>query len=278
MDAQQFLGIEATDDPARWRQPVTPAVSTPGRFLFGGCGLGSGIAALESVSGRPVVWATAQYLSFAPTGSVLYWTVEPAVSGRHITQARAVGHVDDTEILTVNAALAEHIDSGVAGGTWMEAPDVPDPDQCPVRERPELFEETIFSRVEQRLAAGEDPMSMDATPGNPRAVWWFHIPGHLEPSAATLAIVGDYVSGGVSQPVGRPTMSRSLDNTLRVAALVPTEWLLCDVQIHSVTGGFAHGLAHLYAEDRTYLGTASQSMSVRPWNNERIEQMRARSR
>ena len=73
-------------------------------------------------------------------------------------------------------------------------------------------------------------------------------------------------------------MSRSLDNTLRVASLVPTEWLLCDVQIHSVTGGFAHGLAHLYAEDRTYLGTASQSMSVRPWSNERFEEMRGRSR
>ena len=63
-----FLGLEATDDPLRWRLPVTPAVSTPGRFLYGGCGLAAGIVALEAAAERPTVWATAQYLTYAPTG------------------------------------------------------------------------------------------------------------------------------------------------------------------------------------------------------------------
>ncbi len=89
------------------------------------------------------------------------------------------------------------------------------------------------------------------------------MPGHLEPSAATLAILGDYVTGGVSQPLGRRTMSRSLDNTLRIVRLEPTEWVLCDIRIQALAGGYGQGTAFLWSESGTLLATASQSMSVR---------------
>jgi len=52
---------------------------------------------------------------------------------------------------------------------------------------------------------------------------------------------------------------------LRVARLVPTEWVLCDIHIHALAHGFGQGLAHLWAEDGTLLATASQSISVRRW-------------
>ena len=46
---------------------------------------------------------------------------------------------------------------------------------------------------------------------------------------------------------------------------MPTEWILCDIHIHALAHGFGHGMAHLWAQDGTLLGTASQSISVRPW-------------
>ena len=55
----------------------------------------------------------------------------------------------------------------------------------------------------------------------------------------------------------------SLDNTLRVGHLVPTEWVLLDIQVHAVERGFGHGLVHMFAEDGTLLATASQSCIVR---------------
>ena len=70
---------------------------------------------------------------------------------------------------------------------------------------------------------------------------WARVPGHLTPSAATLAIFGDYVSGAVSQPLGRRAMGRSLDNTLRMVQLKPTEWVLCDIRIHALVGGYGQG-------------------------------------
>ena len=65
MDASEFLGLRATHNPVRWYLDVVPGICTDDQFLFGGCGLGAAIAALERTTGRPAVWAVAQYLSFA---------------------------------------------------------------------------------------------------------------------------------------------------------------------------------------------------------------------
>jgi acyl-CoA thioesterase len=45
--------------------------------------------------------------------------------------------------------------------------------------------------------------------------------------------------------------------------LVPTEWVLCEIRIAGVAGGFAHGNMYLFAEDGTLMAVASQSMIVR---------------
>jgi acyl-CoA thioesterase II len=266
-NAQQFLGMEPVGDDLHWRLTVAPELTTPGKFLFGGCGLGAALVALEGASGRRTVWSTAQYLSYAPTHSVLELGVTLAVEGRRITQGRVVGHVGDKEILTVNAAVGSPgaLD---AGGVWVTAPDVPPPDECPPRRLPNFGSTSIFDRIDVRLARGRSFEEISAGrggAGDPTSALWARVPGHLEPSAATLAIIGDYVSGGVSQPLGRRVMSRSLDNTLRVVRLEPTEWVLCDIRIQALAGGYGQGVAYLWSQGGALLATASQSMSVRFW-------------
>ena len=68
MDSRAFLGLEQTHNPFRWTLPVEPHLCTSGAFLFGGCGLAAAISALEGTFGRPLVWATGQYLSYAAPG------------------------------------------------------------------------------------------------------------------------------------------------------------------------------------------------------------------
>src|SRR5262245_57416708 len=102
MDARTFLGLEQSHNPFRWALPVRRHVCSSVGFLFGGCGLAAAISALEGTSGRPLVWATGQYLSFAKPDEVLDIDVTLAVEGHQITQARAVGRVGNREILTVN--------------------------------------------------------------------------------------------------------------------------------------------------------------------------------
>jgi acyl-CoA thioesterase len=258
VDVRDFLGLTRLDE-TTWTLEVVERLITPGNFLFGGCGLAAGLAALEEASGRPTVWGTAQYLSYAPLGATLTISGDLAVVGGHVTQARATAHVGDREILTINAALGTGDLSSPM--PWVTMPSVPDPEDCPPRHLPWAMSTSIFEHVETRVALGRTFEQIDGTPGSPVSAIWARLPGHLEPSAATLAIFGDFVSGGATQPLGQRTRGRSLDNTLRVASLAPTEWVLCEIHMHALQGGFGQGTAFLWSRSGVLLGTASQSIA-----------------
>jgi acyl-CoA thioesterase len=266
MDAAAWLGLHPTHNPHRWFLPVTEGIATGGRFLFGGCGLGAAVAAMEASTERPVVWATAQYLSFAMVEEVVDLDVTVAVAGHRTTQARAVAKVGDREILTVNAALGHR--ELPNRGQWVDWPGVPGPDECPQRP-PRLHDDrSIMTRQDMRLAKGRQ---WDELEGNPvedgRTALWVRMPTSeatsIDLSAATLAILGDYVPFGISQSQGMWLPSNSLDNTLRVIRLVPTEWALVDIRAEGLANGFGHGTVYIWSEDRTLLAAASQSALVR---------------
>ncbi len=264
MDTVAFLGLESTHNPHRWYLPVVPGISTGYPFLFGGCALGAAIEAMERTASRPVVWATGQYLSYAHPPEIMDIDVTIATEGHRITQARAVGHVGDREIVTVNAALGRRPSDET--GTWPKMPKVPHPDDCPPREHRFADETSLFSRIDLRAAAARSWDDLDGTPSDDgRSALWARIPDLSEVSAGALAIVGDHVPFGISQALGVMGGGNSLDNTLRIVRLVPTEWVLLDVRIDAVADGFGTGTVLLWAEDGSLLATASQSTIVRHW-------------
>jgi acyl-CoA thioesterase II len=265
MDARTFLGLESTHNQYRWVLPVTPGICTPGGFLFGGCGLGAAIAALEGTTGRPLVWATAQYLSFARPPEYLDLDVTVAVAGHQITQARAVGHVADREILTVNAALGRR--DRKEEGTWAVMPDAPAPAQCEPRElRFTTAGDTLPDRLDVRMALGRTIAELPAPPSSDgRSALWAKLPEVLDMSSASLGILGDYVPFGIGQALGLRAGGTSLDNTLRVGRMVPTDWVLLDIRVHQVVHSFGYGDVHLWSEDGVLLASASQSTVVRMW-------------
>jgi acyl-CoA thioesterase len=262
VDAGEFMGVVRTGEDA-WQLAVESHIVTPGNFLFGGCGLGAAVVALEQATGRPTIWAAAQYLRYAPLGSTMDIGVTVAVTGGHVSQARATAWVEGDEILTVNAALGAN--EMELGGVWASPPEVPEPDRCPPRRFPDFMRSSIFEHVETRVASGRSFEQLDGTPGDRCSALWCRVPGHVDPSAATLAIFGDFLSGGVSQPMGRRIMGRSLDNTLRMVQLERTEWVLCDMRMHALVGGYGQGIAFLWSERGTLLATASQSVSAKIW-------------
>jgi acyl-CoA thioesterase len=121
-------------------------------------------------------------------------------------------------------------------------PKVLPPDDCAPRGYRNPREDSIMQRLHMRLALGQDFAEFDGTPGTGRSALWARLPDDLEMSAATLAILGDYVPFGVGQALGQMAGGNSLDNTLRVSRLVPTEWVLLDIQVHTIQSGFGHGL------------------------------------
>ena len=92
---------------------------------------------------------------------------------------------------------------------------------------------------------------------------WLRPRGDQPVDRAMLAIMADHVPSGVGVALGREAGGNSLDNTIRFRHIAPTRWVLCDIGIQGVHGGFAHGDMHLFAESGELMATASQSMILR---------------
>lgn len=265
MNAQQFLGLRSTHNPHRWYLPVEAPVCVRVGFLFGGCGLAAAVTALEETSGRPLIWATAQYLDYARPPAIVDVDVTLPSQGKHTTQARAMGRVLDQEIFTVNAALGAR--PSELTHQWGTMPAVLPPADCPPvpsMTLPAEISGSIDTRVELRVAKGRYGAERDGTASpDGRSALWARMTDDVELSAAKLAIIADWVPSGIGQALGRWAGGNSLDNTLRILRLVPTDWVLCDIRVFGVARGFGHGEMLLWAEDGTLLATASQSLIVR---------------
>ncbi len=263
-----MIPVLPADQPGHYRLAVTPplCVGPPDNmFMFGGMGLATALAAVESHTGRPTVWAAAQYLSYARPGTELDLEVIVPVAGKYNSQARVITRAGTQEIITVNAALGSRPDS--PHRQWAQMPDVPPPDDC--RDMPIRWErhpDDLNSHFERRIAAGHFGAERGTAPPSPDGIGrlWVRPRDPASPiDRLALAVMADFLPSGVGNALGANAGGNSLDNTIRYMNLVPTDWVLADMRIHAVHAGFAHGRVHLFARDGTLMATASQSMIVR---------------
>ena len=104
MDTRAFLGLEQSHNPFRWNMEVTQRVSTSGNFLFGGCGLGAAISAMEGTTGRTTIWATSQYLAYAKPGALV---MHPGPMNRGV-------EIDSLVADGASSLIREQVEMGVA--------------------------------------------------------------------------------------------------------------------------------------------------------------------
>ena len=264
--SKPLLDLRATHNPHRWYLPLSDAVCVgppDAKIMFGGVGLGAAIAAMERTCDRPVIWATAQYLSYARPPSVVDFDVWVPVQG-HATrrQARVIGHVGDKEILTVNAALGSR--PSEISRQWIEAPKVPPPEDCAKATHWRDDQDDLHGNLEIRLAQGRYGGVQSETPtGDGRLALWIRPKAELPIDASMLAIMADHVPSGVGAALGLNGGGSSLDNTIRFVHVAPTDWVLCDIRINAVHGGFGHGSMYMFAQGGELIAIASQSMIVR---------------
>lgn len=259
-----FFDLRPTHNPHRWYMPVDPSicVGPPGNvFMFGGVGMGSAVAALERTTGRPLICGTAQYLGYARPPSVVDIDVWTPVEGKHITQANAKIHMDDREIISVSAALGARPSDLI--GQWQEAPPAPPPEDCEASDH-WRGAEGLHSRLEVRMVKGRRGFDRVGAPEpDGRIQLWARPREGYAIDASMLAVLADFVPQGVGSALGQNAGGNSLDNTLRIRRVAPTDWVLCDIRISGVAGGFAHGAMSLFSQDGELMATASQSLIVR---------------
>ena len=256
--------LEPTGDGLRFLWAPSPLLLTPTSTLQGGAGLGAAVAAMQTATGRPVIWATAQYLSFAAGADPIDIAVTIEVTGHNTTQARCVLSRDGDEILTAHAALGTR--DFEFEGVWCTPPDVPDPDTCASYPFFESGHRHIGDLAEFRLALGRqiDDIERDGGRGDGSFALWVRCwDGRQLTAVPDLTFVGDFMPLGFADATGHSFAGNSLDNTIRVGKLVETEWILLSVHVQQIANGFGYGRAELWSEDRTLLGEVSQSSILR---------------
>jgi acyl-CoA thioesterase II len=256
-----LFGLTPTDNRNRFTWSPSPLLYTPANSLQGGAALGAAITAIETVTGRPTVWATAQYLSYAVGTEPLDLDVSIEVAGYNTTQARCVVSRDGREILTAHAACGSR--TAEVTGMWCQRPEVPPPGAC---ERYRYFEHDrgLGALVEHRLALGRQLHEVEGRQGSGHSALWIRSwQGSRMVTTADVSFIGDFMPMGFADALGAPYAGNSLDNTVRIGELAPTEWILLSTHIDHVVNGFGRGRAELWTEDGTLLGDVSQTAVMR---------------
>lgn len=289
MPAQPFYQALATEDPLLYRYPVglDGCVGPLGQmFLMGGVTLAAGIGALERATGRPLLWATAQFLSYVREGEELQLRAEIPLAGRNVTHARLTGWVGEREVFRMGAALGGR--EGQPRRQLLPMPQVPPPQRCPHHvQTDEGFDDRgLYQRFERRhtgepvanprtaevspVLPPQDPTQPLGDRGGPGAIepappqrHWLRSTDDIAPDAAFLAVAGDFLLGAMQPLLGVDIRTNSLDNTLRIHRLVPTEWVLCDTRMAGYANGFCHGQMDIFSESGVLLATASQTGIIR---------------
>ncbi|GIU83862.1 MAG: hypothetical protein KatS3mg008_0637 [Acidimicrobiales bacterium] len=272
MGVLSFFGLEQAGD-RTWEMIVHERLCTMGGFLFGGAALGAAVAVAEEFAEKPLVWATAQYSSFAHPGERLALKLDERARGSNLVQLGVRGAVGDREVFSVLCALGRRREE--IRSTWVRRPLVPPPTDCPPRRRRDGRAPTGVSAIfGEALAIGRQPDELDGTPGDGRSALWVGLPEGLPVCASVLAIVADHVPFGISQALGEPYGGTSLDNTLRIVGLSEAEHVLVEVEIEAVAAGVAHGSARLWSPGGDLLALASQTAAMRRWTSPSASEQR----
>lgn len=251
MDQSPFFALENTDNPSRFRVTIgdLACIGPPAsQFMMGGVGLASMIAAMESITGRPLISATSQYLSLVRNGDVLHIDVELPSVGRTVSQARAIARVGERDVAFASAALGAR--TAEPDTQFVAMPEVPPPEDCKLvpLEFPEL--DNLYAVLRKRRAFVSDLAGHSAT-------WIGPVDGY-DMTSALLAMIADFPPGTFHRTRG----SASLDNNVRVLQRHPCRWILLEVQMAGIASGMMHAVTRLFAEDGTLLAVAGQSAAV----------------
>ena len=104
-----WLGVRrSSDGPGdTWQLTVRPSLCGRTGNLHGGCSLATAATAMEQATGRPLTWATAQFVGRATLDEVVTYTVRVASSGNRTSQVGAVATVGDRVVGNFLGAFGE---------------------------------------------------------------------------------------------------------------------------------------------------------------------------
>eukprot|EP00439_Symbiodinium_sp_Y106_P089738 s1_g2274.t1 len=213
---------------------------------MGGAGFATAIEALEEATGKTLLWANIQFLQQTFLGASVDIEVDVPVDGRSVAQAIATVREGDRVLHRTAAGLGAREAALVQQFAAM--PTVPEPDLCPEKEEDAFGTgDNLIGQFERRTAEQSDAEGYEYL--------WIRPRKECSLSAGMLALMADFFLGAHTATRG----GTSLDNTFRLFATRPAEWVLNVSRFDGIDRGAVHGTVQQFAQDGTLLATASQT-------------------
>ncbi len=261
-----LLRLAGGNRSTHFQLPVTPELSTPFDFLYGGSGIAASIEAAERVTERPLMWITTQFLTNTAPGTVVDVDVATPVAGRATSQVHVNASVDGELMLSSLCAHTSRPEG--KRETFLTMPSVPPPEDCgPLAEpfdavpnRPNSF----FDLLDRRVAVGTFAFGEDQRPQPCPLAVWSRVRGQPLRTTASLAFIGDIVPLGLCIALGQPLGGTSIDNSLRIVQTdFETEWALLEIIPESFQHSIGHGSVRMWSETGDLLAVAQQTCIIR---------------
>jgi len=270
---EEFLGLVASDRAGHSCFEVTPYLARFDHRLYGGAALGVSLTAMALTSGRTPLWATTQFISTVEVGGTIDCHTEVLAAGRRTSQLRVTATFEQEVIFSSLGSAVEPKENGLAG-TFERMPTVSPPGTG----KPAFAESGLEEGVGWHLAieSWEADIHAHPDPGPGRVCLWVRFREPAPWTPARLAFVADVIPTTVANACDVHGGGTSLDNTLRLGPMVPTEWVLMDLRAQLAFGGFGHGTVHLWSQDGRLLGFGSQSTSVLALRQDPLRHMPSR--
>jgi len=239
---------------------MVPDVARHDGTLYGGTAIAVSVAAMETATDRPILWATTQYVATAQQGDTVECMAEVLAHGRNISQVQVRGHHNGRLLFVSVGSTAMPREGGIEG-QYEQMPTMTGPeDSAPLSFG--MTDATAFrgfvGQVEYREAKPE------GTEDNPPPLaLWSRLSGGRSFTPATIAFVADMVPGAIARTAGKVGGGTSLDNSLRFGALPDdVEWVLLELRAHMASGSHAHGSVHVWSEEGALLAVGGQSANM----------------
>ena len=214
-------------------------------FVMGGVAQAMAVDAAELATGKPLLWSTIQFNAAARNHQSIDIDVIGQSGGRSLSQVRVDVTADQKPVQSMFAALGAR-----PGNTtqFIKMPTVDGPENCPRKDDPLIQTEgNLISEFDRRTALEDAEAGLE--------YMWIRPVKSMPITAGLLALTSDFMLGAHRDTRG----GTSLDNTLRVFSVEPTDWILSVTQMSGFREGVAMGVTHQFTQDGRLLSTSSQT-------------------
>ncbi len=251
-NSTSFLRLRSTNNRFQWTLEVTDHIAGATGTLHGGCGLAAAAAAMEKATDRPISFISGQYLARAPVGSEVTIEIDELAVGNRVTQAGAVCRCDGAVVLRASGASGGH-ELGV-DRAWIRGPQMPPPDQCPIRPPTSESGHSFTDYADIRLAG--------QSPGDAVVYYWARLRTGIASSAEGLIALADLIPSGMRVSLDMAFKGSSLDHTVRIATTEKSEWVLIRIEADAIRNSIGQGRVEIYSQSGNLLATGSQSFAI----------------